>query len=251
MNKEKQFLNEVASTYFNDLPPYSRIKKDIIMKMIEEYLNDSKSKKGVQMGCSNGYETSLLADKFQSLDVVDGSNVLVNHLISNNSFSNVKYIYSLFEEYELKENDIKYDYIIANYIMEHVLDSNEVLKMFTRLITDDGYLFIVVPNANALSRKLALSMGLLYDLFELTSNDHKHGHRRVYTTDRIKKDLIESGWDIVDIKGVIFKILADFQLNELLSNGFFKKEHILGLQKLSEENLDYCDSIFIVAKKSM
>jgi 2-polyprenyl-3-methyl-5-hydroxy-6-metoxy-1,4-benzoquinol methylase len=247
--EEKDFLNEVSLTYFQDLEPYSRIKKDIIMDIMNEFLEKSKFKRAIQMGCANGYETEQLSYKFKSLDVVDGSSNLIEHLNSKSKLKNVKYIHSLFEEFKIRKSDEKYDYIIANYIMEHVLDSNLVLKKFAEIIKPEGHLFIVVPNANALSRRLALNMGLLEDLAELTENDKKHGHRRVYNKDSITNELIESGWQTVYSRGIIFKILADFQLNKLLKDNFLKNEHIIGLQKLADGNENFCDSIFVVARR--
>lgn len=107
----------------------------------------------------------------------------------------------------------------------------------------------MVPNCNALSRKLALKMGLIEHLGVLTENDHKHGHRRVFSQSSLRKAMIDNGFAIIDIKGIVFKILADFQLNQLLDSGILNASHINGLQKLVEEpeNIEFADSFFLIA----
>jgi hypothetical protein len=109
-------------------------------------------------------------------------------------------------------------------------------------------IFAVVPNAQAFSRQLAQRMGLIKDLYALTDNDHAHGHRRVYDKKTFVKDFEASGYQVVTTEGVIFKILADFQLNKMMQSGIIGEEHIRGLQEMARGQQDFCDSIFIVAK---
>ncbi|MNT67062.1 hypothetical protein D3C72_2051770 [compost metagenome] len=106
----------------------------------------------------------------------------------------------------------------------------------------------MVPNANALSRQLAQNMGMIKNLTDLTKNDLNHGHRRVYTYESLLNDINKANLKVAKISGVVFKILADFQLNELLHSGFLKEEHILGMQKLAQvdENIQFSDSFFTI-----
>lgn len=61
--------------------------------------------------------------------------------------------------------------------------------------------------------------------------------------------MIDNGFKVVDIRGIVFKIFADFQMNQLLDLGILNVSHINGLQKLVEEteNIDFADSFFLVA----
>jgi hypothetical protein len=114
-------------------------------------------------------------------------------------------------------------------------------------------LIAVVPNANALSRRISQKMNLVIDFEELTENDLRHGHRRVYTLKKLKSEFNQAGYKIAITTSIVFKILADFQLNKLLDEGFLTRSHILALQELagSSENLEYSDSFFLVANHGM
>src|SRR3712207_2065312 len=124
--KEKSFLNGLVIDY-KDVSPYSQIKKDIILELIDSYLTDSGNNSGLQLGCANGYETDYLAARLNSLTVVDGSSIFIENLRSRSNYSNVTFVFSLFEEYTFQDVAKKYDYIFCNYILEHVNNPIEIL----------------------------------------------------------------------------------------------------------------------------
>jgi 2-polyprenyl-3-methyl-5-hydroxy-6-metoxy-1,4-benzoquinol methylase len=246
-DNERTFLNSLVRDY-RDVSPYSRIKKEIIHQLIQSYMKDASRKSGLQLGCSNGYETGILSSQLKHLDVVDGSSIFINQLKESNSYPNVRFIYSLFEEFQLQPGEKKYDFVFCNYILEHVFEVGSVLKMIGRVLDSDGIFFAVVPNANAFSRQLAMDMGLVKNLKDLTENDHRHGHRRVYDIETIRRDVSEAGFEILDSKGIIFKILADFQLNKMMEQNILTDAHIQSLFNLGLRFPELTDSVFIAAK---
>lgn len=246
-NREKEFLNGLVQDY-TDSSPYSEVKKEIIVQKMLADISD-RNGRGLQFGCANGYETNRLAGHLGSLDVVDGSSIFIERLRSEQQqASNVHFHLALFEEYDLERTGRTYDYVACNYVLEHVFDTAHILSNIAGMLGPNGLVFITVPNAMALSRRLAKEMGLVDSLFDLTPNDHKHGHRRTYTVESLRKEVTAAGFRIVRESGIVFKILADFQLNKLLRDGFLTPEHIHGLQHLAEvdENVQFADSIFMV-----
>lgn len=250
-NNELNFLNSLVVDY-KDNSPYSKIKKEIIYNLIVSGLSKfPKYSKALQLGCSNGYETKVLSEYFEKLTVVDGSSIFINRMIGSNRNNSINYVHSLFEDID-NTIDEKYDVVVCNYILEHVYDPQVVLKAISNKLSENGLLFIVVPNANALSRRIAQEMGLIQNLQDLTRNDLEHGHRRVYTRSLIEEEVKRANLTVLESKGVVFKILADFQLNALLNNSFLEKIHIEALQKLAmvDDNIDYSDSIFLMTQKN-
>lgn len=246
ISQEKKFLDSLVIDY-KDQSPYSKAKKDVIHNLANKYIKNSSKKSILQLGCSNGYETAYLADNFAKLDVVDGSSKFLKRMKKEaKDRKNVRFIYSLFEEYDSHEK--KYDYIFCNYVLEHVIDVPYVLKNVRHTLKKNGLMFATVPNAQAFSRVLANKMGLVKDLYALTDNDNAHGHRRVYDKEALVRDFEGAGYEVVATEGVIFKILADFQLNKMMQSGIIGEEHIRGLQEMAAGQEDLCDSIFIVAK---
>jgi hypothetical protein len=122
------------------------------------------------------------------------------------------------------------------------------MKMAKSVLKSDGLLMIVVPNARALSRQLALHMGLISDLKALTENDRNHGHRRVYDRVSLDRDIKSAGFENLCQGGIMLKILADFQMDELISMQVLQDEHIDGLYGLGLEYPDLCGSLFSVCR---
>ncbi|MFN8775875.1 MAG: class I SAM-dependent methyltransferase [Flavobacteriales bacterium] len=247
--KEQEFLNSLVSDY-KDVSPYSQLKKEIILSLIDSQTGNRSECHALQLGCANGYETEQLAQRVNRLVVADGSSVFIERVKAANTHSNVEFIETLFEDLHASAIDSRFDFIFCNYILEHVYDTDVILRNMHSLLKPDGIMFIVVPNAYALSRQLAQAMGLVINLDDLTENDHKHGHRRVYDAERITNDVERNGFKVVFKHGIVLKILADFQLNKLLHDGFLTREHILGLQKLaSGDNMQFSDSIFLAVQR--
>ena len=61
------------------------------------------------------------------------------------------------------------------FILEHVDDPLLILRHF-RISRPDGRMFLAVPNAEVLNRRLGQLAGLLDDVTELSENDQLLGH---------------------------------------------------------------------------
>ena len=213
---EKRFLNKVYDTYTVDHSLQTKAMRELIIRTFSPFL---KGGRGLELGCSDGYMTSMLAKHVNFLDVVDGSELFLEKARERakiEHLDNIAFINSLFEEFSPSE---KYDYIVASYILEHVIHPVHVLLMAYDALKDGGLLFVVVPNANALSRQLAMHMGIYEHLKVLTENDLKHGHRRVYDRTSLNKDIAQAGFENIAQGGLMLKILADFQMDRLIEEG--------------------------------
>lgn len=246
LQDESIFLDKVFNTYTVDHSLQTKVMRELIIRTFYPFL---KKGRALELGCSDGYMSSMLAGYVNSLDVVDGSDLFLQKAqerVKRDNLKNITFHKALFEEFETES---KYDFIIASYILEHVLDPFDVLRMANNALNDDGLLFIVVPNANALSRQLAMHMGLYDNLKVLTENDMKHGHRRVYDRTSLNLVVEKSGFKTISQGGLMLKILADFQMDKLIEDGILGQEQIDGLYKLGLEYPDLCNSLFSICKK--
>lgn len=246
-NKERAFLDQVSQTYTNSTSPQAKTMKRLIMRTFDPFMTFPDAL-GLEMGCSDAYMTQLLADRVPSLDVVDGSKKFIDEAVAGNSKSNVNFYYSLFEEFSAPENLRKYDYVFACYILEHVVDVGLVLEVVKSLLKPGGLLFVVVPNGRAISRQLALEMGLLSDLYALTENDHRFGHRRVFDLHSLLTALRKQDLSVISSGGIMFKFLADFQMDALMNQKILNQSHIDGLYRLGLMYPDLAGGIYAVCR---
>jgi 2-polyprenyl-3-methyl-5-hydroxy-6-metoxy-1,4-benzoquinol methylase len=241
LGQERAFLDRVYSTYTVSHSSQTRVMRELVARTFVPYL---KRGSGLELGCSDGYMTELLSQQLDELDVVDGSAKFLEEA-KKRPLKNVNYIQSLFEEYVTAT---RYDYVFASFILEHVLEPRPVLEMAKGVLKQSGLLFITVPNARALSRQLALHMGLITDLKALTENDLVNGHRRVYDRVYLNRELRLAGFETITEGGLMLKILADFQLDKLIDDGTLQQSHIEGLYRLGLEYPDFCGSLFSICR---
>ena len=172
----------------------------------------------------------------------EGSSELID-VAKSNVGPSVKFIHSTFEDVELNE---RYDNIFLIHTLEHIDDRVGVLKRIKSWLSDDGRLFLAVPNANAASRQLAVKMGFMSHNADVTEAEELHGHRITYTSDVLEKEVQESGLQIHHRAGVVFKPLANFQYGLGLKHGVIDLEYIKACFELGQKYPDLCASIAFV-----
>ncbi len=245
---ERQFLDKAADTYRTFTSPVSKWSIDSYIRIYKQNMDvNIPGGRALELGCSNGYSTDILSDLVKALDVVDGSKRMLEKLDAKLlQKKNIKFIYSLFEELNFEN---RYDYVFGSYVLEHVIDPLQVLRIAYQALKPGGKLFITVPNANALSRQMALEMNIIKDLYELTENDIAHGHRRVFDLSKLEVLIRKSPFKMIEIGGTFVKEFADFQLNQMIEKGIIGEEQLFGMQKLAERYPELSGSIYAVCQK--
>jgi len=198
----------------------------------------------IEIGCSDGLMTQMLAAKVSHVTVVEASKYFVNEL-QKRGLSNVSVHHAMAESFTPEE---KFDGVVLTWVLTHVIDAEQLLKKLKTWLKPDGMIFVAVPNARVLSRQLALHMNLLSDLFALTANDRDHGHVRAYDRARLNSQLDQAGYETLEQSGLMLKPLADFQMDALYANGILSDAHVDGLFSLGREYPDLASALFSVCK---
>lgn len=241
-NQEMEFLEGLVDTYVTSESHQDRLIKTLALRTFRPYIQPGR--RALEFGCSDGFMTGEISAHVDRLTVVEGSQAFIR-MAMKKAADNVEFVHSLFEDYAPDEH---FDYIFATYVLEHVHDAVAFLKLAGRLLVTDGFLFIVVPNARALSRQIARHIGLLDDLFALTQNDLNHGHRRVYDRFSLNRDIESAGLSQVGQGGLLLKLLADFQMDRLIDLGILGKPQLEGLYKMGLEYPDLAGSLFSICR---
>lgn len=221
---------------------FDKILRQYIMRSFVPFLPPGKA---LELGCFQGEFTELLVKQYEDVTVIEAADTLIE-LTKNRVGDKVQFINSTFETLELED---KYDAIFLIHTLEHLDDPVLVLKKINSWLSDNGRLFLVVPNANAPSRQIAVKMGLLLYNTAVTEAEFKHGHRKTYAFDTLERDAVDGGLSVVHRGGVFFKALANYQFDQLLGSEVISKEYLEGCYKLGMEYPNLCASIFLVCEK--
>lgn len=156
----------------------------------------------------------------------------------------VRFVRTLFESFE---PDGFFDAIFLVHTLEHLDDAVDQLARFgSWLRPGSGRLFVIVPNAHAASRQIAVEMGLISHAAAVTDGELAHGHRRTYSLDTLARDCRAAGLEVRDRGGVFFKPFANFQFDSLLKSGVVSEAYMEGCYQLGLRYPDLCSSIYTV-----
>lgn len=182
---------------------------------IQEVLKHAHGNSLLDLACGDGTLTQMLAPHFHRIVGVDASADQIK--LASERLPEVTFRQSLLEDLDLGE---KFDAITMLLVLEHVMDPIAALHGAARNLTPDGRLFVHVPNANAINRKIAVRMGTLETCEELSPFDlNIAGHRRSYTLQTLQKHFALAGLKVVATGGVFYKMLSTPQMEWLLKNG--------------------------------
>lgn len=202
--------------------------------------------RALELGSFKGDFTKRLLPYFNDITCVEGSGEAVKEAQAILS-EKVKIVQGLFETVIL---DGKFENIFLTHVLEHLDDPVLVLKRINEeWLSENGYLFLVCPNANAPSRQIAVKMGLISHNTAITPAEWEHGHRMTYTLDTLERDARKGGLRVVYRTGIFFKALANFQWDRLLKTDIISKEYLEGCYQLGQIYPDLCSSIFLLCKK--
>jgi len=237
IKKEKTRLKKVAK-WFN--PSERQVEFDFIGYPLDAMLPYIKGPAILEMGCSTGVMTRRLAKIFSDITVIDGSEEYIERLRKIIKGGKIKFIVSLFEDFE---SDEKFDDIILANALEHIMDPVLILAKAKKWLKKDGRIHIIVPNAESLHRRIGQKIGMLKKNTDFSKNDRRIGHRRVYTKELLEKDVKRAGLCVKKSQGIFLKPFSNSQM------GTFNKKIFDALYEIGKDLPDYCSTIYFVCKK--
>jgi len=196
----------------------------------------------LELGCYQGDMTELLLEHFPRITVIEASAELCSR-VAQRFAGRIAVVHATFEQARIDE---EFDQIFLIHTMEHLDDPVAVLSRAREWLAPGGSLFVAVPNAHALSRQIAVRMGLIDFSSAITKSERAHGHRVTYSLDLFEHHLRAAGYDIAHSGGVLLKPLANFQFDKALAAGIVDEAYLDGCYELGKVYPDMCASLYAV-----
>jgi 2-polyprenyl-3-methyl-5-hydroxy-6-metoxy-1,4-benzoquinol methylase len=223
---------------------FDSVLRTYMMRTLDPFLPSGRA---LEMGCYKGDVTQMLAARYSDLTVIEASEELVAATRARLG-ERVRFLRGTFETIDLSE---RYDAIFLMHTLEHIDDPVLVLKRVNDWLTDRGRLFVVVPNANAPSRQVAVQMGLIPYNSAVTEGERAQGHRRTYSLDTLERDVVAARLRIVHRGGVFFKPLANYQFDMLMGGEVISDGFLEGCYRLGMHYPDLCASVYVVCERAI
>jgi len=201
--------------------------------------------RALELGCFEGETTKLYAERFDDLTVVEAADSLIE-IARAKVPASVRFIHSTIETAKLGP---VYDSIFLVHTLEHLDRPVEALSRIRGWLSPAGRLFVVVPNANAASRQIAVKMGLVESPTSVTEGERAHGHRRTYNLDTLKKDARQAQLEVESWGGILFKPFANFQFDLLMKHKIIDEGYLEGCYALGMQYPELSASIYLVCTR--
>ena len=166
----------------------------------------------LELGLGHGFATNQFSGIFERHLVLDGSVAVIENFRKKFPACKSEIVETYFENFETSE---RFDVIVMGFILEHVDDPLQIIAKFREFLTPDGKLFLAVPNAEVLNRRLGHLAGLLPDMQTLSPNDVLLGHKRYYTVASLSADIALAGYKVDRIEGIYLKPFTTAQMISL------------------------------------
>lgn len=201
--------------------------------------------KALELGCFEGETTRLYAAQFEDLTVIEAAQSLID-VARTKVPARVRFIHAMIETAELEP---VYDSIFLVHTLEHLDDPVAALSRIRRWLSPGGRLFVVVPNADAASRQIAVKMGLIETNNAVTQGERQHGHRRTYGFDTLEQDARAAGLRVESRGGVLFKPFANFQFDLMIKHKVIDQAYLDGCYALGMQYPELTASIYLVCRR--
>lgn len=183
----------------------------------------------LELGLGHGITTKMFSNKFDRHVVLEGSPAIIQNFKEKFPECDAQIIETYFEEFYTEE---KFDLIVMGFILEHVDDPFAIITRYKNFLSPMGKIFLAVPNAEALNRRLGHIAGILEDLSSLSENDLLQGHKRYYTVTSLTEEMNRAGYKIDRMEGIYLK---PFTTSQIISLNFDEKI----IRALCEVGVDY------------
>ena len=222
---------------------FDLIAREIFLERVAGQISTGKESRSLEVGSFDGSMTQLILKYVQNLTVVEPSADLASR-VENLIGERVSVEVSTIENFSTID---RFDNIFLVHTLEHVDDPVMVLKKLKSLLNVSGKLFVMVPNGNALSRQIAVKMGLIRHKSAVTSGEASQGHIRTYTMDTLLADSADAGLTNIEFGGVIVKALANFQFDLALEHKIVDMHYFRAADELARLYPDLSASIYLVS----
>jgi SAM-dependent methyltransferase len=166
----------------------------------------------LELGLGHGFTTNAFSNYFDRHVVLEGSAAVIQNFRNTFPECRAQVIQTYFEEFDSSE---KFDVIVMGFILEHVDDPCKVISHYRTSLSAGGKIFLAVPNAEVLNRRLGHMAGMLADIETLSDNDLLLGHKRYYTVSSLSAEIARAGYRVDAMEGIYLKPFSTRQMISL------------------------------------
>ena len=143
-----------------------------------------------------------------------------------------------------------FDCILLSGLLHEVPDCDGVLRAVARLCSPATRVHVNVPNARSLHRLLALEMGLIADLHELSAQQRELQQSRTFDIDSLGALCSRAGFDVLERGSYFVKPFTHRQMAQLQDAGVLTDAMLDGLYAVERHLPGLGSEIYVHLRRS-
>jgi SAM-dependent methyltransferase len=203
----------------------------------------------LEVGC--GTEALFLHyTAFRSMHVVEpAERFFARASVAARDRSNVTVLLGSLQQVGTQLAQNKFDSIVVSSLLHEIQDPETLLASALSLCTEDTTLHVYVPNARSFHRLLALEMGLIRDVHEVSATQARMQQSATYDRDTLAALLRRAGFDVVESGSFFIKPFTHAQMAGLREKGLLTDAMLDGLYGLSRHLPDAGSELYAIARR--
>ena len=150
---------------------------------------------------------------------------------------NVALVNELLQDCQSAFENERFDFILVSSLLHEIPNQIGFFKTLNNISTSDTVIHINVPNAKSFHRLLAVEMGLIESVYEMSSSNIQFQQHEVFDLERLRELVENNGFNVIDSGSYSFKPFTHSQMQNMVDNGsitekmldgFFNMENYLG-----------------------
>lgn len=208
----KKDLNAVSSEYRPNA--VTALENNLILHWYPQRVIDrfKRVRSLLELGLGHGFTAKIFVQACDRYVVLEGSSAVIEQFKHATPCFEGEIVETYFEDFSPNQ---KFDVIIMGFVLEHVDEPDFILRRYRDFLLPGGKLYVAVPNAKSMNRRLGLEMGLIDNIYSLNANDYAQGHQRQFCRHTLRSQLERSGYRVTHEEGIYLKPLPLSVLKKL------------------------------------
>ncbi len=143
---------------------------------------------------------------------------------------------------------VRFDCILLSSVLHEAPDPAALLKAAHSLCHDNTTVHVYVPNARSLHRLLALEMGLIKDVHDVSATQQRMQQSMTYDAERLTQALRSASFTIEETGTFFIKPFTHAQMAGLQEDGMLDARMLDGLYGLGKHLPEHGSELYAIAR---
>lgn len=216
-------------------------------KNVLEIMRQYQPKCILEIGCGNEPLFPHISWEFSDYVIVEPGVSFIENAKKIAKDVRIQFVHDYFRaSEELKKK--RFDYIICSGLLHEVEEPQCLLREIAAFCSKNTMVHINVPNANSMHRLLAVKMGMIRDLYELSAQNERLQQHMVFDRTLLCAMVEGAGFQVVGQGSYFIKPFTHRQMHLMLEQKILTEEMLDGLYLLAEDMPELGSEIWVNCK---